>query len=83
MWGRALPFAAILNPVVRREAFALRIVGVCVLTGIVLHVAWLTAPAFGARALIAAAPAALLLTMFFAAVSGAPIIAHARGSHGH
>ena len=69
MVGAALPFLAILNPAVRREASALRVVGIMVLGGALLHVVWLIAPAFGAAALVPAAVAApaMALALFASA----------------
>ncbi len=61
--GAALPFLALLNPVVRREPVALRIVGCFVLSGIALHIAWLTVPALGAAALAPAVLATLAMAL--------------------
>jgi hypothetical protein len=61
--GAALPFLAILNPVVRREPTALRIVGFFVLSGTALHIIWLTIPVLGAAALAPAALAALAMAL--------------------
>jgi hypothetical protein len=73
--GAALPFLAILNPVVRREPTALRIVGILVLSGIALHITWLTAPALGAAALVPAVLAALAMALPMTAVARIPPIA--------
>jgi hypothetical protein len=61
--GAALPFLAILNAYVRREPAAMRIVGSLVLTGVILHIAWMTLPAFGAIAIAPAIFAALLMAL--------------------
>jgi hypothetical protein len=50
----ALPFLAILYPRVRREPALLRIVGMFMLFGVTLHVAWMIAPALGATILVPA-----------------------------
>ena len=73
--GGALPFLAILNPVVRSEAARLRLVGASVLIGVVLHVAWLTAPAFGAAVLGTAALALLVMAPPILAAACVPPIA--------
>jgi hypothetical protein len=69
MFGAALPFLAILNPVVRRSTGALRVVGLLVLSGIALHVAWLTAPAFGGFVLFPAVLATLLMALLLLTAS--------------
>lgn len=53
--GGILPFAALLFAKLRRSAAALRVVGLLVLVGIALHLAWYVLPAYGADA----GPAAL------------------------
>jgi hypothetical protein len=77
--GAALPFLAILNPYVRREPGALRVVGIFVVAGVVLHVAWLTIPAFP---LVVVAPAifAALLMAFMGLVATPLLRGIAHGS---
>ncbi|MCX4194959.1 hypothetical protein OMR07_04750 [Methylobacterium organophilum] len=52
--GGILPFAALLFARLRRSAAALRVVGLLVLIGIALHLAWYVLPAYGADAGLAA-----------------------------
>lgn len=52
--GGILPFAALLFARLRRSASALRVVGLLVLVGIALHLAWYVLPAYGAEAGLAA-----------------------------
>lgn len=52
--GGILPFAALLFARLRRSAAALRVVGLLVLVGIALHLAWYVLPAYGAEAGLAA-----------------------------
>ncbi|KTS12374.1 hypothetical protein SB2_25390 [Methylobacterium radiotolerans] len=52
--GGILPFAALLFARLRRSAAALRVVGLLVLVGIALHLAWYVLPAYGADAGLAA-----------------------------
>ncbi|HEX3809536.1 MAG TPA: hypothetical protein VHW02_07515 [Rhizomicrobium sp.] len=66
--GGALPFLSILNPYVRRNSDALRVVGAFVLAGVALHIAWMTIPAFGSAAI---APEVLALTFLLAAAAAA------------
>lgn len=75
MIGAAVPFLAMLNPLVRGAGGALRLVGASVLTGITLHVAWLTVPAFGAGVLGPAVLAAIAMALIFLAASGTPVTA--------
>lgn len=78
--GAALPFLAILNPYVRREPSAMRVVGVLVLAGIVLHIGWMTLPAFGALTIAPAIFAALLMALAAAAIAlFTPILREAHG----
>jgi hypothetical protein len=67
--GITLPFVAMLNPAVRRSPRALRVVGAVALAGIALHVAWLTAPGFGAAVLPPALAAVLALAALMAAAA--------------
>ena len=80
--GAALPFLAILNPVVRREPTALRIVGFFVLSGIALHITWLTIPALGVAALAPAALAALAMALPITAAARIPPIAKVADADG-
>lgn len=81
--GAALPFLAILNPIVRREPMALRVVGFFVLSGIALHITWLTVPALGVAALVPAVLAALAMALpMTAAARIPPIAAEARTDGG-
>jgi hypothetical protein len=76
--GAALPLLAMLNPIVRREPTALRIVGLFVLSGIALHITWLTIPALGVASLVPAALAVLAMAQTItAAARMAPIAKHA------
>jgi hypothetical protein len=52
--GGLLPFAALLFGRIRRSAAALRVVGLFVLVGIALHLAWYVLPAYGAEGGLAA-----------------------------
>lgn len=78
--GAAGPFLAILSPYVRREPAGLRVVGILVLIGVTLHIAWMTLPSFGA---IAIAPAifasALLALLIGAAAAISPVYEMADG----
>jgi hypothetical protein len=80
--GAALPFLAILSPIVRREPKALRIVGALVLAGMAMHIVWLTIPAFGAKAIIPTFFAALLMASIAGAVSGLRIVGEGEAPHG-
>jgi len=80
--GAALPFLAILNPVVRREPTALRIVGFFVLSGIALHITWLTIPVLGVAALAPAALAALAMALPITAAARMPPIAKVADADG-
>ena len=80
--GAAAPFLAMLHPTVRREPTLLRLVGILVLGGVALHVAWLTAPAFGAAILAPALLAAVALAMLLAAAGLLPAVATAGGGNG-
>jgi hypothetical protein len=64
----AIPFLSVLSRLVRQSPAALRVVGFSVLTGIALHIVWLTAPSLGT---------AMLLPAVFAALSIALVIAYA------
>ena len=66
--GAALPFLATLHPSVRREPALLRAVGILVLCGVALHVAWLTAPALG---VVSQAPALLAVVAMGLLLAGA------------
>jgi hypothetical protein len=78
--GAAIPFLAILHPGVRANAGPLRVLGVLVLTGIALHVAWLTLPAFG---YLCAIPAILsLLAILSIAQAAQPWFQAGRLRHG-
>lgn len=52
--GGALPFVSLLFAGVRRSAAALRVVGLLVLIGVALHLAWYVLPAYGTEAGLAA-----------------------------
>lgn len=78
--GSALPFLGVLHPWVRRSPMPMRWLGALVLTGIALHIAWLTIPAFGYGPVI---PALLsLVTIALFAESVRPWLMPARGRHG-
>ncbi|HEX3755782.1 MAG TPA: hypothetical protein VHV26_11990, partial [Rhizomicrobium sp.] len=62
--GAAIPFLAILHPAVRGNVLPLRILGILVLTGIALHVAWLTLPAFGYACVVPALLSVLAILLF-------------------
>ncbi len=80
--GAAAPFLALLHPSVRREPALLRLVGILVLSGVALHVAWLTVPSFGAVAEAPAVLAALALALLLAAAARLPAFATAGGGDG-
>lgn len=61
--GAALPFLATLHAYVRREPRALRWVACVVLAGIALHIAWMTLPGFGDRAIWPAVFTAICLAL--------------------
>jgi hypothetical protein len=67
--GIALPFLLMLHPFMRRDPRGLRVVGVLVLSGAALHVAWLTAPAFGPAVLLFALLALLAIAALLMAVA--------------
>lgn len=71
--GAAFPFLAVLNPFVRGARSALRLVGGLVLGGIAMHVAWLTAPAFGAVSLAPAGLAVLAMALPLAVAARLPL----------
>ncbi len=64
VFAAALPFLAILHPAVRREPFLMRIVGILALSGIALHIGWLTAPSSGAPILLPALALVLAMAAF-------------------
>ncbi len=64
----ALPFLAILHPKLRRAPAPLRAVGILILAGIALHIAWLTGPSSGAAIL----PPALVMSVAMAVFLTAP-----------
>jgi hypothetical protein len=72
--GAALPFLAILSPVVRRDPTRLRPVGALLLAGAALHLSWLTAPALGVETLL---PAALAAVAMVSLLLAPPRTAHA------
>ncbi|HWB51491.1 MAG TPA: hypothetical protein VG651_20440 [Stellaceae bacterium] len=80
--GAALPFLAILHPAVRREPALLRLVGIAVLCGIALHVAWLTAPSIGAASQAPAVLALGAMALLLAAAARTPAFAAAGGGDG-
>ncbi|GJE26658.1 hypothetical protein [Methylobacterium organophilum] len=67
--GGVLPFAMLLFSAVRRSPALLRAVGLVVLLGVALHLAWYVLPAYGAGA----GPAALLALPFLAVLA---LVAH-------
>ncbi len=73
--GAALPFLALLHPAVRRASAGLRWVGGFALGGIALHVAWLTAPAWGASTQAPALLAVLAMGLVLAAAARTPVFA--------
>ena len=80
MLGAAIPFLAILHPAVRANARPLRVLGILVLTGIALHVAWLTLPAFG---YLCAVPAMLsIFAILLIAQAARPWLEPAGWRHG-
>lgn len=78
--GAALPFLAVLSPAVRARPEPLRLVGLLVLIGIALHIAWFVIPVFGYGSVIPALLSGLALTLLGAA--SWPTIATARLRHG-
>jgi hypothetical protein len=81
--GAALPFLAILYPAVRRTPAGLRLVGVLTLCGVALHVAWLTAPAFGPTVLMPAVLAAAIMAVLVAILAQSSGFAAPADAHGH
>ncbi|HEY1504959.1 MAG TPA: hypothetical protein VGF92_11710 [Stellaceae bacterium] len=65
----AIPFLLVLSRLVRQSPAALRVVGVSVLTGIALHIAWLTVPVLGIAMLLPAVLAALAIALVIAYAS--------------
>jgi hypothetical protein len=65
----ALPFLAILGPAVRRSAGPRRVLGILVLTGITLHIAWLTMPSFGYAVVGPALLSAMTMTFLIIATA--------------
>lgn len=65
----AIPFLGVLNRDVRASPRALRVLGAFVLAGIALHVAWMTAPAFGALVLTTALLGCAAIGVFLAAAT--------------
>lgn len=72
MLGAVLPFLALLHPSVRRAPACLRWAGALALGGVALHVAWLTAPAWGATSQAPALLAALAMGLVLAAAARTP-----------
>jgi hypothetical protein len=66
--GAGIPFLAILHPDVRRNIMPLRVLGVLVLTGIALHIGWLTLPAFGYAGTIPALVSCIVILLLWLAV---------------
>jgi hypothetical protein len=81
--GAAIPFLAVLHPAVRRGTGKLRLLGISVLSGITLHVAWLTIPVFGPAVL---APALLsvvtMVLLVIATVRSSPLFVRGHGNAG-
>jgi multisubunit Na+/H+ antiporter MnhF subunit len=65
----AIPFLSVLSRLVRQSPAALRVVGFSVLTGIALHIVWLTAPSLGTAMLLPAVLAALSIALVIAYAS--------------
>jgi hypothetical protein len=61
----AIPFLAMLYPQVREKAGLMRVVGVSILLGIALHVAWMVLPIFAPGTIL---PALLFLLLFVLAL---------------
>jgi hypothetical protein len=80
MLAAAIPFLAILNSAVRRDALPFRILGTLVLIGIALHIAWLTLPAFGYAGALPALLSAIVILLVRTAAQ--PWIASMRLRHG-
>ena len=76
--GAAIPFLAILHPRVRANAGPLRILGVLVLIGIALHIAWLTLPVFGYGCVVPAVLSIVAVGLFVQMARLQP----ARAGHG-
>jgi hypothetical protein len=64
--GGLLPFAGLLFARIRRSAASLRVVGLLVLVGVALHLAWYVLPAYGTGAGPAAACAILFVALLAA-----------------
>lgn len=66
--GAVLPFAMLLLRKTRRSRAGLRIVGVLLLIGTTMHLAWLIVPAFAAQTKVAVTGIGLLVVLTFAAI---------------
>ena len=76
--GAAIPFLSVLNPTVRARPAPLRLVGLLVLTGIALHIAWYVIPVFGYGPVIPALLSCLVLALLGAASWPAIVTARLR-----
>ena len=79
--GAVLPFAMLLLKSVRSSRSGLRITGLLLLIGTVLHLAWLLIPAFAAQAAVVATGAAVLAVLTIASALFASGIASAEADH--
>ena len=66
--GAVLPFAMLLFRGMRRSREGLRIVGLLLLIGSIMHLAWLIVPAFATQTAVAAAGIGLLVVLTIASV---------------
>jgi hypothetical protein len=76
----AIPFLAVLSPSVRAKPAPLRVLGVLVLAGIALHVAWYIIPVFGYGPILPALLSGLTLALL--AMAALPVVNAARLRHG-
>jgi hypothetical protein len=67
VFAAAIPFVAILSPAVRRDVLPLRILGILVLIGTALHIAWLTLPVFGYAGAFPALLSAIVILLIWTA----------------
>ncbi|WP_456768981.1 hypothetical protein [Bradyrhizobium sp. USDA 3650] len=67
-FGAVLPLTMLLFQAIRRSRAGLRIVGLLLLIGTALHLAWLIVPAFAAQASVAATGAGALIVLIVASM---------------
>jgi hypothetical protein len=80
-FGAVLPLAMLLLEAIRRSRAGLRIVGLLLLIGTALHLAWLIVPAFVAQASVAAMSAGALIVLTIGSVLCADRLVPAEQRH--